>query len=133
MPCRPNAKLLDCKTPPPSLDPESCRVHGRKAGGCPAAEGSNGGTATELAGSGTVETYPDNVLSRATRIIKGWIPASKFTSKGVLTYENGSTSQVKFYDYTPVLYAYSNYSTEQDLWYVGRVNEYIGRLVYTDG
>ena len=43
---------------------------------------------------------------------------------GVLTYENGSHSQVKFFDYTPVLYAYSNYSTVE--YFVARVNEYVG-------
>lgn len=83
-------------------------------------------------GSGAVDATANVSLTRATKIIKGWIPASKFTKGGVLQYENGNDTQLKFYDYWPMLYAYSNYSTDQDLWYIGRLNEFIGDLVYTD-
>ena len=97
----------------------------------PLATGSGyGPLGSGLTYTGDAEDYDYTVMSRATRIIKGWIPASKFCTGGVLTYENGSHSQVKFYDYTPVLYAYSNYSTIE--YFVARVNEYVGTLVYTD-
>jgi len=73
----------------------------------------------------------DVVLSRATRIIKAWIPGKKFAKGGIIKYdENGS--QQKFFDYHVQLYAYSNYSTAQDVYNVGRVNDYIHILKYTD-
>lgn len=74
----------------------------------------------------------NQTLSRATRIIRGWIPGTKIAKGGVLQYENGSVTQLKFFDYHPVLYAYSNYTTLQDMWYVGRLNEFVGDLCYTD-
>lgn len=70
-------------------------------------------------------------LSRATRMISVWIPGTRFTKSGIIQYENGS-SQPKFFDYKVVLYAYSNYSTAQDIWYVGRVNEYMVQAYYKD-
>jgi len=70
-------------------------------------------------------------LSRATKIIKAWIPGKAFAKDGVIQYENNGT-QVKFFDYHVLLYAYSNYSTSQDSWYVGRCNDYINQLYFTD-
>jgi hypothetical protein len=72
-----------------------------------------------------------NTISRATKIIKAWIPGSKFARNGVIQYQNG-VDQVKFFDYHTLIYAYSNYGTDQDVWYVGRVNDYIQQLYYTD-
>jgi hypothetical protein len=46
----------------------------------------------------------DNKLSRGTRIIRVYIPGLKIAKDGVLKYEDLSTSQVKFYDYTLVLW-----------------------------
>ena len=74
----------------------------------------------------TIPTY-----SRPTRIISGFIPAKKFTTRGVLKYENNDTNQCKFFDYNLMLYAYSNYSTSE-IYYVARVNEFIGTMPYTD-
>jgi len=59
-------------------------------------------------GSGFAQGGP--TISRATRIVKFYIPGSKFTRNGILQYENG-TAQVKFFDYHFMIYAYSNYST----------------------
>jgi len=70
-------------------------------------------------------------LSRASKIIKAWIPGKAFANNGVIQYENAGT-QVKFFDYQVILYAYSNYSTDQDQWYVGRCNDYINQLYFTD-
>jgi len=72
-----------------------------------------------------------NFQSRATKIIKAWIPGKAFGRNGVIHYENNGT-QVKFFDYHVLLYAYSNYSTDQDVWYVGRCNDYINQLYFTD-
>lgn len=72
-----------------------------------------------------------NMLSRATKIVKVWIPGSRFGRKGKIVYEDNS-SQVKFFDYHVLLYAYSNYSTNQDLWYVARVNDYVQQIYFKD-
>lgn len=71
-------------------------------------------------------------LSRATKIIRLYIPGEKFGRSGVVKYENASTSQVKFFDYNVVLYSYSNYTTSQDVVNIARVNEYIKTMHYTD-
>ena len=104
----------------------------------PGISGSTGGTAEvgttippSNAGIEYVGSNEVRVLSRATKIIKAWIPGKAFGRKGVIQYENAST-QVKFYDYQVLLYAYSNYSTDQDIWYVGRCNDYINQLYFTD-
>lgn len=73
----------------------------------------------------------NQALSRATRIIKLWIPGKKFRKGGKIQYEQGS-SQPKFFDYHVLLYAYSNYSTLQDVWYVSRVNDYVKTMYYKD-
>lgn len=73
----------------------------------------------------------NQALSRSTKIVKAWIPGAKIAKGGVLTYEDG-TENPKFFDYKVVLYAYSNYSTSQDLWYVGRLNDYIAVMYYKD-
>lgn len=70
-------------------------------------------------------------FSRATRIVKLWIPGKKFSRSGKIIYENGS-SQPKFFDYHVVVYAYSNYTTLQDVWNVGRVNDYVKVMYYKD-
>jgi hypothetical protein len=71
------------------------------------------------------------VISRSTKIIKAWIPGKAFAKNGVIQYENAGT-QVKFHDYQVLLYAYSNYGTDQDVWNVGRCNDYINQLYFTD-
>jgi len=71
------------------------------------------------------------VQSRATRIVKIWLPYKLFSKTGKIMYENNS-SQTKFWDYQVLLYAYSNYSTLQDVYYVGRCNDYVKTMYYTD-
>lgn len=75
----------------------------------------------------------DFVLSRATKIVKLWIPGNKFDRNGKIKYEKNASIQVKFFDYEVVLYAYSNFSIFQDLFNVGRVNDYIKMMYYKDG
>jgi len=74
----------------------------------------------------------DENLSRATTIRKVWLPGSKFGRGGHITYESG-TSQLKFFDYYVLLYAYSNYSTSQaGGWLVARLNDVVIQLYYKD-
>lgn len=77
-------------------------------------------------------TSNEQVLSRATRIVKFFIPGKKFARSQVIVYDNGGSSP-KFFDYHFLVYAYSNYSTSQDVYYVGRINDYIKTLYYKDG
>lgn len=83
-------------------------------------------------GSGTNDADTSAVQSRATKIVKLWIPGVKFGKNGVFQYENGGT-QGKFFTYQIVVYAYSNYTTLQDTFYVGRVNDYIKQIYFKDG
>lgn len=88
-----------------------------------------GGIGSGINASGTgVDQIP---LSRATKIIKIWISGTKFNKSGIITYEDGGNA-VKFFDYHVLLYAYSNYSTDQDLYYVGRLNDVITQMYYKD-
>lgn len=83
-------------------------------------------------GTGGFITGDQETFSRATRIVKMWIPGKKFGRNGKITYENG-TSQVKFFDYCLMVYAYSNIATAQALnWTVGRVNDEVIRMFYKD-
>jgi len=88
-------------------------------------------------GTGTGVFYSDtaaaNYGSRATKIIKMWLPASKFSGKyGVVQYENGA-GQVKTYDYSILVYAYSNYSTSSALGFnVLAVNDYVKQIYFKD-
>ena len=98
-------------------------------------QGTTGGPAAFLVGGNAgwnEASGTQTVLSRATRIVKVYIPGSKFAKNGVLKYENSSTSQVKFFDYHLVLYAYSNMTCNQDIWYISRVNDYVKTMYYTD-
>ena len=74
----------------------------------------------------------DPVMSRSTKILSLYIPCGKICKNGVIKYEDLSTSQVKFFDYTLVLFAYSNYTSSQDLVNVAFVNDYIKTMYYTD-
>lgn len=78
------------------------------------------------------QTEVDRAISRATKIVKLWIPGTKIVRSGKVQYENGSV-QPKFFDYQVLVYAYSNYSTSQDLYYVGRLNDYVKQIFYKDG
>ncbi len=76
-------------------------------------------------------TTIQNTISRATKIVKVWIPGKRFARNGKITYENGS-SQTKFFDYHVLVYAYSNLTTGQDIWNVARVNDYVQMLYFKD-
>lgn len=69
---------------------------------------------------------------QATRAWQMWIPGRKFGRNGNITYENASTSQVKFYDYRIVILAYDWYGTPQDINNVGKINEMYCKLYFKD-
>lgn len=93
--------------------------------------GANSGIFTGVT-SGAFTADSNLTLSRATKIVKLWLPYSKINKSGKIQYENAST-QVKFFDYSVILFAYSNYSTSDALNYtVGRVNDYVKQIYYTD-
>lgn len=95
--------------------------------------GTFGGTYGAVGSGANHADSANQLLSRATRIIKMWIPGKKFARSGVIQYENGSSSQ-KFFDYHVVVYAYSNYSGLQDFagYNVARVNDFISQMYYKD-
>jgi len=71
-------------------------------------------------------------FSRATKIIKFWLPYKRFQKSPTIQYENNST-QVKFFDYHTLIYAYSNYSTSEALGYnVLAINDYVKEIYFKD-
>jgi len=91
---------------------------------------SQAGTSTGIYVGATASA---NYLSRATKIVKMWLPASKFAGKyGIVQYENNS-GQVKTYDYSILIYAYANYNTSQLLGYnCLAVNDYVKQIYFKD-
>jgi len=85
------------------------------------------GTSTGIYKNGNTQ----NQASRATKIVKMWLPASKFAAKyGIIQYEN-NTGQVKTYDYSILIYAYANYNTSSALGYnVLAVNDYVKQIYF---
>jgi len=67
-------------------------------------------TGLQQVGSGFATGTP--TLSRATRIVKFYVPGKKFTKNRVIQYENQGT-QIKFFDYHFMIYAYSNFSKDR--------------------
>lgn len=65
------------------------------------------------------------------RIVKMWVPGSKFGRSGDLQYENGAT-QLKFFDYYIVFCCYDWYGTPQDVNNVGKINELYTKLYFKD-
>lgn len=66
------------------------------------------------------------------RLFKMWIPGKMFGSRGVVKYENSSTTQVRTYDYRLVILAYDWYGTPQDVNNVGILNELYTKLYFKD-
>lgn len=91
------------------------------------------GSQAVAVGSGTYnQNATEQVMSRATKIVRMYIPGAKFGKGGKIMYENGST-QVKFFDYRLLVYAYSNYTTLQDVYFVARLNDYVKQMYFKDG
>lgn len=97
--------------------------------------GTSGAQVTAGAGTLNTGTYvatSDVVQSRATKIIRVYIPGSKFGRNGRIQYEDLSSTKIKFFDYSLVLYAYSNYTTSQDFVDVALINDYVKTMYFTD-
>jgi len=67
-----------------------------------------------------------------TKIIKMWVPGTKFGRKGVVTWESNSATQLKFFDYRFAIVAVDWYGTPQDVNIVGRINECFVKVYYKD-
>lgn len=65
-------------------------------------------------------------------IFSMWVPGRKFGRNGLVTYENNSTSQVKFFDYRLCAVAYDWYGTPQDTNNVGFVNDGYVKIYFKD-
>lgn len=73
-----------------------------------------------------------NYQSRATKIIKFSIDGKKFAPNGIIKYD-GAGQDGKFFDFSVLVYAYSNYSTSSALGYnVLAVNDYYHLLQFKD-
>lgn len=66
------------------------------------------------------------------KVFSMWIPGRKFGKRGVVTYENASTNQLKFYDYRLCCVAYDWYGTPQDTNNVGFINDGFVKVYYKD-
>jgi len=94
--------------------------------------GGDGALGTSYVGSGLFDGDSALTQSASTRIVKWWIDGKKFVKNGKVRYENGST-QVKFYDYHCLVYAYAVGATSSALgWQVGLANEYIKVAYFKD-
>lgn len=67
-----------------------------------------------------------------TKLVKMWIPGSKFGRNGLIQYESNSVSQVKFFDYRIVVVVYDWFGTPQDVNTVGRLNELYTKTYFKD-
>lgn len=95
----------------------------------------NAGMATSVTGLGAgvpqIGTIVD-VAAQPTKMFNLWVPGRKFGRGGTIRYENGSSNQVKYYDYRIAVLAYDWFGTAQDVNTVGRVNEMYTKLYYKD-
>lgn len=66
------------------------------------------------------------------RIFTMYVPGKRFGRGGNVLYENGSATQVKFYDYRLVCVAYDWYGTPQDVNNVGFVNDGFVKVYFKD-
>jgi len=66
------------------------------------------------------------------RIFTMYVPGKRFGRGGNVTYENASTTQVKFYDYRLCCVAYDWYGTPQDVNNVGFINDGFVKLYFKD-
>lgn len=97
----------------------------------------NNGAITTLAGttnigSGLYDASTIQYYSPPSKIVSFNVPGYKFGYGGNIKYQDGQ-SIVKTYDYKVIVYAYSQFGTSEALgWNVGRVNEYIRQIYFTD-
>lgn len=83
----------------------------------------------DASGIGTIVSQ--NNITTGNRILKFWVPGTRFGRGGNMQYENAGT-QPKFFDYRWVILAYDWYGTPQDVNNVGVINECFTKLYYKD-
>ncbi|MEO5355424.1 MAG: hypothetical protein H7835_19735 [Magnetococcus sp. XQGC-1] len=66
------------------------------------------------------------------RIIKAWIPGSRFGKGGVVQYTDTTSTDLKFFDYRFYVLAYDWFGTPQDVNNVGRINSMFSKIYYKD-
>lgn len=69
---------------------------------------------------------------QGTRLFNAWIPGRKFGKGGVITYEDTSSINPKFFDYRIVILCYDWYGTPQDVNNVGVLNEMYTKMYFKD-
>jgi len=91
-------------------------------------------SSVQLVTGAPVELLPSGTTfgGQGSHAFSMWIPGRKFGRSGNVQYENGSTTQLKFYDYRIVVLAYDWYGTPQDANNVGIINEAYLKLYYKD-
>jgi len=84
-----------------------------------------------VSGAGVAEP---GVLAGITgnRIIKAWIPGSKFGKGGVVQYTDTTSTDLKFFDYRFYVLCYDWYGTPQDVNNVGRINSMFSKIYFKD-
>lgn len=80
-------------------------------------------------GEPTASSSPAGI---GTRTFSAWIPGKKFGKNGNVQYEDGSNTDVKFYDYRFAILCYDWYGTPQDVNNVGKLNEMYTKIYYKD-
>jgi len=90
------------------------------------------GAASSVGATGVPAVDPIYNVGIGTKAWSMWVPGRKFGRMGTITYENASTSQVKFYDYRIVIIAYDWYGTPQDVNNVGKINDMYTKLYFKD-
>lgn len=88
-------------------------------------------TTVTAAGVPQIGTIVDSA-AQGTKMFSMWIPGKRFGKGGIIRYENGSSTQVKYYDYRIAIMAYDWTGTPQDVNTVGRVNEMYTKLYFKD-
>jgi len=91
---------------------------------------------TNFTGSGVYNGDTGLTFTRPTKIVKFWIPGYKFAKNSIIKYDGNGDAQ-KFFDYTLLVYAYSNYSTIAPTsltsgYNVIAVNDYIRQMYFKD-
>lgn len=66
------------------------------------------------------------------RIVRAWIPGSKFGRNGILKYEDMTSTLPKFFDYKLVIVCYDWFGTPQTVNNVGVLNECYTKIFFKD-
>lgn len=82
--------------------------------------------------SGTGVPSGGTAAGIGTKIFKAWVPGRKFGRKGNIQFEDGSSTNAKFFDYRIAIVTYDWYGTPQDINNVGVLNEMYTKMYFKD-